>query len=272
MCQFFSFSFDPKTCEVLALFGADRKEYSDPDSHSTIAYRYSRDEDELFKFELEMNVTKILEMKKGRSLFDVFNISSDKDLLRYYDGGLELDRWSSCYFDVIKKWQQENTLAIIEAGEQKFNIGKNRVGVQILTCPPNTMIELDTALSLEKLSIQLKGAFCSLLEYSKELKISQYFTDLSLLTGRGVMIRAYTDVWNLWTYPIDDDQKQKEGASLYRCRLSCKNFIDKDAVVMRLFVNKYIRLFVSKRDGTDKIGKECRIVVYPVHFVRKEGE
>lgn len=272
--RFINFCFDPEKNRVLAILGWDREEYSNPDSPSLIAEYYGRDEGDLINFEIPIGLWEFLDLKQGKTLFEVFKIKESNDLLMFYEGGLSLGCWEDRFFDTVKKWQEKSAPAIVEAGKKVFNLEKYGAGIQIFTCQPNTMIELSTALSLKELSAQLKGAFMALLEGHDRL--ANYFEDLKLLTEKGVLIFAgrYKCFWDLWTESIDDEDKEyEEGSFLYRCRLSCKNFINEDTPVKRIFVNKYIRLFVSKKeDEPDRIGKECRIVVYPVYNTLKDKD
>ncbi len=170
MCQFFSFSFDPKTCEVLALVGQERDQYSNPDSFSTIAKHYGREEDKLFKFEIPLKPWDLLRMKRGETLFDVLGIEEDyggekQFLTLYYEGGLPVEYdWYFSYFLAIFRWQEDNTPAIVEAGEKVFNLDQYEVGLQVFTCRPNTIIELGRYMSLHQLSDQIRKTVRILLD------------------------------------------------------------------------------------------------------------
>ncbi len=277
MCQFFSFAFDPKTCEVLALFGADRDQYSNPDSFSTIAKHYGREEGKLFHFEIPLKPWDLLRMKRGETLFDVLGIEEDagdeKEFLNlYYEGGLPLEgNWYFSHFRAIFRWQEDNTPAIVEAGEKVFHLDQHQVGLQVFACRPNTVIELERYMSLHQLSDQIRKTFRILLDGNCHL--ASQFKDIGLLMGEGVLLDAENKkLWDLWTGPVNLYDQQYEEGTPYRCRLECKNFIDEYAFVKRIFVTKDINFFVSKQYGLNRVGKEGRIVIYPVHFVQKEEE
>jgi len=277
MCQFFSFSFDPKTCEVLTILGQDRQQYSDPDSFSTIAKHYGREENRLFKFKILLKPWDLLRMKRGETLFDVLGIEEDKDgerqfLRFYYDGGLPVEYdWYLSYFRAIFRWQEDNTPAIVEAGEKAFHLDQYKVGLQVFACIPNTVIELERYMSLHQLSDQIRKTVRILLDGNCHL--ASQFKDIGLLMGEGVLLDVENKkLWDLWTDPINSYDQEYTNGTPYRCRLECRNFIDEYAFVKRIFVSKDISFFVSRKYGVNKVGKEGRIVIYSVHFVQKEEE
>jgi len=238
MCEFFSFAVR-KDGTILALLGNDRMRYleegKNPDSHSLICEHFGVNEDDTWKFQIEMNAEDVKKLAEAPPTFQTL-----EDLESYYDGGLDFQDFPVDYLPRVQFWLSQNIDKIVEAGNLKYSTPLAEMIIK--QEPARLVIHLAYPRSLKKIEEEVVEKFP--FTKSRTKTAPNWWVSTRIYDGIAVWFKIPRQTTN-----------------------------DDDLLVSRLFVNRYRRITYSADENGNPVKHDTiRILVYPILDERKEGE
>ncbi|HDD45113.1 MAG TPA: hypothetical protein ENG63_09695 [Candidatus Desulfofervidus auxilii] len=161
MCEFFSFAVK-KDGAILALLGAERTRYlaegKNPDSHSLICEHFGVNEDDTWKFEIEMTKNDIERLTQAP-----LTVQTIEELEKHYDGGIDFKEFPTDFLPRIQFWLEQNKDKIIEAGNLKYGadlvetiIGKIPAQFEVILAYPRLGSQIFSELTVDFVPVKNK--------------------------------------------------------------------------------------------------------------------
>lgn len=189
MCEFFSFAVK-KDGTILALLDSDRVRYlaegKNPDSHSLICEHFGVNEDDCWKFQIEMDKSDVERLAEAP-----LTVETIERLQEYYDGGIDFKEFPTDYLPRIQFWLNQNIDKIVQAGNLKFGadlketiIGKIPAQFEVILAYPRTGRQIIIELTEEFTQVRGKEDWWKKDDMRLIIKLEKDYTYSRLFVSR----------------------------------------------------------------------------------------